>query len=96
MRVQLICMTFDGEYVHEGDFDSVNAAWEHSNNMGSRWYFYPFCFVLTKSGKTIKDAPEGLQHFIGKRIESVRRAFKRLVEKPEMANVSTEEFASAL
>lgn len=35
-------MSFDGDYVTEGEFQSSNEAWNRSNDMGSRWFFYPF------------------------------------------------------
>ena len=72
----LICMSFDGEYITEGSkFDSVQSAWDRSNDMGSRWHFYPFHFVTT--GKTIVDAPEPMQHLIGKRVKTVQSHFAK-------------------
>lgn len=69
-------MSFDGDYVNEGpEFGTAEEAWEHADDMGSRWIFYPFSFILTESGKSIKDAPDGLTQFIGKRLKSVCRTF---------------------
>ena len=96
----LICMSFDGEYQIEranrrGDrFETKEAAWEHAEDMGSRWYFYPFCFVATD--KTIVDTPEQLQQFIGKRINTVSKVFKELSEQPIMQNADVDEFAYVL
>lgn len=35
----------DGEYVTDFESDSVAEVWDRVNNMGSRWYFYPFPVV---------------------------------------------------
>ena len=62
---KLLVMSFDGATQLENpDFKTVDDAWEHSNNLGSRWFFYPFHFVVTASGKTIKDTPNLLKRFI--------------------------------
>ena len=81
----LICMSFDGDYVTEGrDFESVDAAWNRSNDMGSRWFFYPFHFVTTGSGKTIADTPELLEQFNGLRVKTVKKHFAKVAALPEM------------
>ena len=77
---KLICMTFDGEYKTETNrgelFPSVDAAWEYANDMGSRWFFYPFCFVVSASGKAVVDAPEFLLSGLkGKRVSTVVKLF---------------------
>ncbi len=96
-KVNLICMSFDGEYVTEGrDFASISEAWERSNDMGSRWFFYPFHFVTTASGKTIKDTPEMLQHLNGLRVKSVARHFAQVAKQPEAQNMDCEAFAFML
>ena len=59
---QLICMAFDGDYVTERlEFKSIDDAWEYSNNLGSKWFFFPFHFVI--KNLTIKDSPDLLKHF---------------------------------
>ena len=45
--------------------------WHSINNMGSRWIFYPLCFVATD--KTIVDTPDGLEHLKGKRIKTIKK-----------------------
>lgn len=93
----LICMSFDGEYVTERrGFDTVSDAWEHAEDMGSRWYFYPFCFVASASGLTVVDTPELLELFIGKRIKTVQAEFESLSELPEMQNADVDEFCISL
>ena len=90
-------MSFDGDTVIERDafhesFETVEDAWEHFSNLGSKWYFYPFAFVVTESGKTIKDAPELLRVFIGMRVNTVRSLFKRVSEMEEAQGMGVEEF----
>lgn len=72
----LICMSFDGDYVTEKrGFDTVSNAWNHASDMGSRWFFYPFCFVTSASGKTIVDVPEGLEDMKHKRVKTIQAMF---------------------
>lgn len=89
----LICMSFDGDYVTERrGFETVQKAWEHAEDMGSRWFFYPFCFVTTASGLTVVDTPELLEQFKGRRITTVREIFSTLTKLPEMRDADIEEF----
>lgn len=79
--MHLICMAYTGDYVTEGrDFKDVETAWNRADNMGSRWFFYPFCFVTTDSGKTIKASPDQLAFLTGKRVETVSRLFAKTIE----------------
>ena len=62
----------------EGDFvtdfrgeKTISDVWEGINSMGSRWIFYPLCFVTTD--KTIVDTPEGMEFLKGKRIKTVKK-----------------------
>jgi hypothetical protein len=91
--VKLICMSFDGDYVTEGEFQSPSEAWNRSNDMGSRWFFYPFHFVTTASGKTIKEAPEMLQHLVDQRVKSVSEHFAAISKTKEAQNADAETFA---
>ncbi len=98
---KLICMSFDGAYVIERDrfhetFETVEETWSHENNMGSKWYFYPFHFVVTKSGKSIVDTGRGLERFKGQRVTSVARTFKQLSERADMQNADPDTFAMEL
>jgi hypothetical protein len=79
---QLICMSFDGEFV--SDFKgSLEDCREASAEMGSKWYFYPFHFILTESGKTVADAGDMLECFIGKRFKTVVKKFEELYNRLE-------------
>lgn len=89
----LICMSFDGDYITEvSGLSSVDAAWKHAENMGSRWFFYPFHFVLTDSGKSIKAAAYGLEQFVGRRLDKVVAAFKDAAEELTLETVNAQEF----
>ena len=91
---KLICMSFDGGYRMEWpEFKTVEKAWQYSNDMGSRWYFYPFHFVVTASGKTIADAPEMFAHLKGKRVTTVAAIFNSASKLPELQNADVDQFA---
>jgi hypothetical protein len=69
-----ICFAPDGEHVRDFYSDSKEFISEKIENMGSRWYFYPFVFIATE--KTIVEAPECLEFLNGKRVKTVERFFK--------------------
>jgi len=86
-------MSFDGDYQTEENKwfdDTIESIWKISNELGSRWYFYPFHFVCTD--KTIVDAPEQLEFLKGKRIKTAQRLFKTVSEKPENEGCEAEEY----
>ena len=92
---QLICMAFDGEYQTEKPkFESIDDAWEYSNDLGSKWYFYPFHFVIENA--TIKDTPFNLEFFKGKLIAKVVKDFNQLSKKDEMKNSDPDDFMMGL
>jgi len=87
-------MSFDGDYKIEGEFKTVNNAWEYASNIGSKWYFYPFCFVVTST--TIIDTPLHLHMFKGKRIKTVSKIFKTYSELPENKNADCDDLINSL
>lgn len=90
-QFNLICMSFDGEYKRELPlFNDKQEAWEYANNLGSKWYFYPFYFLATE--KTIIDAPELWECFIGKRVKTVQRTLNQLSNKEEAQGMDVEDF----
>ena len=93
---QLICMAFDGAWVREGVFDTIEQAWERASDLGSKWYFYPFPFVLTESGKTIADSPDCMEIFNGKRFTTVLNFFNRVCKMEEAQGLGVDEFISLL
>lgn len=54
-RYALRCMAPDGAIVTEGHFPTIEAAWQRSSDMGSRWFFYPI-HLVTGSTCTAKRA----------------------------------------
>lgn len=74
----LKCLAPDGAAVREGDFPSIESAWDRSNDMGSRWFFYPVHVVTgpSRSPKArIVAAPQGLEGFIGRPLSTLSAAF---------------------
>ena len=93
-KYNVICMSFDGEYQRERfDADSVDDAWNYADDLGSKWYFYPFYFVTTESCKTVKGAVYPLTCFVGKRVNTVSKIFEKLSAMPEAQNLDVESFA---
>lgn len=100
-KCKLICMSFDGEYQtehprDEDTFESVEKAWDWASDMGSRWFFYPFCFVVSASGETIKDAQFPLEFLIGKKVRTVMNLFEKTSKLPELKDADCDEFAFAV
>ena len=93
-KYKLICMSFDGDYQTERpEFETIEQAWDYSNDLGSKWYFYPFHFVVTASVKTIKDAPYPLDYLIGSRVSRVSRDFETLAKLPDAQNLDADNYA---
>lgn len=96
-KYRLIVMSFDGEYkVEHPEFETIDKAWEYSNDLGSKWYFYPFHFVTTQSTKTIQDAGQFLDFTIGMKTKDVSSLFKAHSEKEETKGMDYEAFAISL
>lgn len=102
-KYNLLCMSFDGDFVIETNrgepFDSISEAWAHSNDMGSRWYFYPFHFVVTESRLTIADVPEPSWLFdwiTNKRVKTISAIFKTVSDKSETQGLDYTTFPLAL
>ena len=87
-------MAFNGDYVVEkmATFETTDNAWEHAEGMGSRWYFYPFCFVVSESGKTVIDAPRPLEFLEGKRIKSVSKFFEKVSKLSESKSADVDTY----
>ena len=95
--VKLICMGFDGEYQTERpEFKTIEEAWEYSNNLGSKWYFYPFHFVVSNSCKTVVSPPDLVIWAKGKRIKSVSKIFNIQSKFDRCQGMTSEEFALSI
>lgn len=90
----VMCMSFDGDFVLERvNADSVMAAWDYAGDLGSKWFFYPFYFVVSESGQTIIDTPEGLEILKNKRVKTVKDLFCQVSKKPETLDSDAELFS---
>lgn len=67
----------DGEKIFEKQtFNSIDEAWQYSNDMGSKWIFYSNHFVVTDSMKSIVSTSDNFNKFIGKRVSTLIKEFK--------------------
>lgn len=74
-KCNLVCIAPDGEHVTDQHEKPYNECVYASQEMGSKWYFYPFHVITTPSNKTVVDIPyEGMEHFIGRRLSTVKKA----------------------
>jgi hypothetical protein len=97
MKYKLICMSFDGDYIEERPFfDSIEDAWNYSNNLGSKWFFYPYHFVVTESGKTIRDSAPRLTQYRGLRTKTVANIFEITGKSDAAQNVDIETYVNIL
>lgn len=93
MTHRLIVMSFDGDYREEPEqFENTDDARTYAGDLGSKWYFYPFAFVLDQAGEVV-GAPELMQHLEGVTLEDVVSHFREVSEMPEAAGVNAEQFA---
>jgi hypothetical protein len=94
-QFQLCCMSFDGEtQIERPVFNNEEDAWEYNSDIGSKWYFYPFRFLITTSHKTIIGTCDCIPFALGKRLKTVKRIFEKCSKDPEMEAVEWEKFAS--
>ena len=92
-NLKIMCMAFDGDTILERpEFCEESEAWEYANDLGSKWYFYPFVFVVTASGKTIKAASEFLEWTVGMRVSTVSKIFEKHSKNPKMQGADCETF----
>lgn len=106
-KYQLICMTFDGDFVN--DFKGTIKECENvSADMGSKWYFYPFHFIVTEKG-TVMSAGGSLVNmktkeyymdrlFLKRNIKTIQKKFKEAQKflKSESIEVDATGFEEVL
>ena len=66
---QAIAFALDGEYIVEGEYESIDEAWSTINDWGSRWVIYPIVGVI--KNKTCVSMCDGFEHLNHKRITTV-------------------------
>jgi hypothetical protein len=80
----LACISTDGKemvverniFSEDKTFSTIEEAWERNDDMGSRWVFYPFRFVVNADEKTIASVPEDFSHsYVGSSIQEVMDYF---------------------
>ena len=77
-KFTLVCLAPDGQCIREGTFETVQAAWDRSSDMGSRWFFYPVHLVTGPSRglrAKVLAAPDGCEHWEGLTLGRIKRAF---------------------
>lgn len=76
-QYKLCCLSFDGDtQIERPIFDSAADAWEYENDLGSKWFFYPFHFLITPSHSTVVDTCYEMDAAKGKRLKTVQKAFE--------------------
>jgi len=94
---RLLAMSFDGSTkLEEPQFKTLEEVWSYADSIGSNWYFYPFYFAVSNSGKTVIDAPFTLEFMNGMRVATVSRMFKETCEKEAAKDADINEFLNLL
>jgi len=65
----------DGDYITEGEFKTVDEAWERINDWGSRWFFYPFTGVV--KNKRVVEMCDLLRFLSNKDIKTIQSMFEK-------------------
>lgn len=93
MTYKLIVMSFDGDYKEEPEqFENTDDAWTYAGNLGSKWYFYPFHFVVNQAGE-VAAASSPMEHLEGLTIEDVADHFREVSKSSDAQGVDVEVFA---
>lgn len=93
MTYQLIVMSFDGQYKTEPErFENTDDTWTYSEDIGSKWYFYPFHFVVDQAGEVVSAQPP-MGHLEGMTIEDVAAHFAKTAAIPEAQGADVERFS---
>jgi hypothetical protein len=92
-KYKLICMSFDGEYQEEKpEFNSLEDLAEYDNDLGSKWFFYPYHFAI--KGKTIANEPDYPLDFLkGKRLSTVSKMFNHCSKNKDAEGMDIESFS---
>jgi hypothetical protein len=83
-----LLVALDGAHqIDARNCDTIQECWEEIDDMGSRWFFYPVCFVMNENTKKISGTPE--PNFIFKRCKGMTMA-----EAKEYVKKNAEEIVS--
>ena len=77
---KLLLVAPDGDFVTDRSQDTVEECCKQSADMGSRWFFYPFHFIIKDKGKIdlnqrVIEPPDQLDFLKGK---SLRNAIEHV------------------
>lgn len=92
-QYKLICMSFDGEFVTDS-IGTLEDCLNRSANMGSKWYFYPFHFIVTIGNGKVVETSTGLvvmgtgesfqsKLFKGRKLSTVKKVFANTYKRAE-------------
>ena len=70
-KYQAIAFSIDGDFITEGEFDTVENCWDRINDWGSRWIFYPFTGVL--KNKRVVSFCDALPELANKNIKTIQQ-----------------------
>ena len=97
MKYKVMVMAFDGDYkIERPEFDTVDDAREYAANLGSKWWFFPFDFIITETEKTIVETGPLLSFLKGKRVSTAQKLFEKNSKREDMQGKDVEEFALTL
>lgn len=97
-KYNLIVMSFDGDYQTELKESSFDECLNASENMGSKWIFYPYHFIVTAGCQFVREVPAMFDFLQNKNLKTVQRIFKKLFDDLEKDDkiVDVDEFADYL
>jgi len=82
MKYKAVLMAVDGDFVTDYESKSVADVYKRANDAGSRWFFYPFIFVIRSDSQAAvpnrRVIDVGLSEFLnleGKSIKTVQKFF---------------------
>jgi hypothetical protein len=92
-QYKLICMAFDGEFIRDS-IGTLEDCLNRSADMGSKWFFYPFHFIVTMGNGKVIETGSGLidmkteesyqsKLFKGRKLLTVQKVFKDLYKQAE-------------
>jgi hypothetical protein len=104
----LIFMSFDGDIVTDKTSENIDELIYEWENIGSKWFFYPFGFIT--SGEKIKISGDGLIRmrdkksysdlmFTGRELKTIQKVFKDtfdFCEKNEIENLDCFEYENLI
>jgi hypothetical protein len=76
-KYNLVCIAPDGDHVTDLRDATYSECVKRSEDMGSKWIFYPFHVITTISGFSVADAFGEMEYFIGKRLKTLKAAIAK-------------------